>query len=275
MVQARQEQTQDLNSARPQARRAPMTDDLDTAQKEIARLTLELNRARSELEEFTYSVSHDLRASLRHVTAYVQIIKEDLGGSSDKGITASLDTVSVAAKHMALLIDGLMELSRVGQVGIATTRIDTSQLIAELKNTLVTDVAGRQIDWSIAPDFPLVVGDPALIRQVWSKLLTNALKYTRSRADTRIEINWVLVEGGFCEFHILDNGVGFNPRFKEKLFKVFQRLHSATEFEGTGLGLALTRKIVERHGGIVWAEGDVDAGCDIGFTLPMALRESA
>jgi len=251
-----------------------MTDDTDAAQQEIARLTLELNRARAELEEFTYSVSHDLRASLRHVTAYVQIIKEDLGRNTDKGVTASLDTVSVAAKHMALLIDGLMELSRAGQVGIATMLIDTSQLIAELKNTLLADIAGRQIEWSIAPDFPLVMGDPALIRQVWSKLLTNALKYTRSRAVTRIEINWVFAEGDFCAFHIKDNGVGFNPRFKEKLFKVFQRLHSATEFEGTGLGLALTRKIVERHGGTVWAEGDVDAGCNIGFTLPLVVKES-
>lgn len=252
-----------------------MAHDLHTVQQEIAQLRLELSRARAELEEFTYSVSHDLRASLRHVTAYVQIIKEDLGGNTDLSISASLDTVSVAAKHMGLLIDGLMELSRVGQVGIATTRMDTSQLIVELKNTLVTDIAGRQIEWSIAPDFPLVIGDPALIRQVWSKLLTNALKYTRSRAVTRIGISWVLNEGGFCEFHIKDNGVGFNPRFKEKLFKVFQRLHSATEFEGTGLGLALTRKIVERHGGTVWASGDVDAGCDIGFTLPLAAKESA
>jgi len=252
-----------------------MADDLDTAQQEIARLTLELNRAKAELEEFTYSVSHDLRASLRHVTAYVQIIKEDLGRNADKGVTASLDTVSVAAKHMALLIDGLMELSRAGQVSITATLIDTSQLIAELKNTLVADAVGRQIEWSIAPDFPLVTGDPALIRQVWSKLLTNALKYTRSRAVTRIEINWVLAEGDFCAFHIKDNGVGFNPRFKEKLFKVFQRLHSATEFEGTGLGLALTRKIVERHGGTVWAEGDVDAGCDIAFTLPLVAKEPA
>jgi len=252
-----------------------MADDLDTAQQEIARLTLELNRAKAELEEFTYSVSHDLRASLRHVTAYVQIIKEDLGGNADKSVTASLDTVSVAAKQMALLIDGLMELSRVGQVGITATLIDTSQLIVELKNTLVADSAGRQIEWSIAPDFPLVTGDPASIRQVWSKLLTNALKYTRSRAVTRIEISWVFAEGEFCAFHIKDNGVGFNPRFKEKLFKVFQRLHSATEFEGTGLGLALTRKIVERHGGTVWAEGDVDAGCDIGFTLPLVAKEPA
>jgi light-regulated signal transduction histidine kinase (bacteriophytochrome) len=252
-----------------------MARDLDAAQQEIARLTQELNRARAELEEFTYSVSHDLRASLRHVTAYVQIIKEDLSANTDAGIAASLDTVSVAAKHMALLIDGLMELSRVGQVGVSLASIDTSQLIVELKCALVADMVGRQIEWSIAPDFPLVTGDPVLIRQVWSKLLTNALKYTRSRAVTRIEISWVVADGGFCTFHIKDNGVGFNPRFKEKLFKVFQRLHSATEFEGTGLGLALTRKIVERHGGTVWADGDVDAGCDIGFTLRLAVKESA
>jgi light-regulated signal transduction histidine kinase (bacteriophytochrome) len=252
-----------------------MAHDLDMAQQEIARLSQELGRARAELEEFTYSVSHDLRASLRHVTAYVQIIKEDLSGNTDKSISTSLDTVSVAAKHMGLLIDGLMELSRVGQVGITATPLDSAQMIVELQNTLVADIAGRQIEWSIAPDFPLVVGDPVLIRQVWSKLLTNALKYTRSRAITRIEISWLLDVAGFCEFHIRDNGVGFNPRFKEKLFKVFQRLHSATEFEGTGLGLALTRKIVERHGGTVWAAGDVDAGCDIGFTLPLAAKESA
>lgn len=246
-----------------------MPDDLDAARREIAQLKLELNRASAELEEFTYSVSHDLRASLRHVTAYVQIIKEDLGGHPDKGIATSLDTVSVAAKHMGLLIDGLMELSRVGHTGVNPARIDTSALLHEVMGTHMADMAGRQIEWNIAPDFPPVSGDPVLIRQIWSKLLSNALKYTRSRAVARIEISCALANHGLCVFHIKDNGVGFNPRFKEKLFKVFQRLHSATEFEGTGLGLALTRKIVERHGGTVWAEGDVDAGCDIGFTLPL------
>ena len=245
----------------------------DVVQQDIARLQLQLTQARAELEEFTYSVSHDLRASLRHVTAYVQIIKEDLGGHADKSVTASLDTVSVAARHMGVLIDGLMELSRVGQVGIAASRVDMGQLLQELLGTLASDLAGRQIEWTVAPDFPLVRGDAALIRQLWSKLLSNALKYTRSRATARIEISWVMTDSGFCAFHIKDNGVGFNPRFKEKLFKVFQRLHSATEFEGTGLGLALTRKIVERHGGAVWAEGDVDAGCDIAFTLPLFVQQ--
>lgn len=250
-----------------------MPSDLEALQDEVARLKRELNQARAELEEFTFSVSHDLRASLRHVTAYVQIIKEDLGGHADKGVTSSLDTVGVAAKHMGLLIDGLMELSRLGQAGVKPVAIDTGLLLRELTNTLVADVAGRQIEWHVAPDFPLASGDPALIRQVWGKLLSNALKYTRSREIARVEISWAVADNGFCAFHIKDNGVGFNPRFKEKLFKVFQRLHSATEFEGTGLGLALTRKIVELHGGIVWAEGDVDAGCDIGFTLPLVLND--
>ena len=122
-----------------------MPDDLDAARREIAQLKLELNRASAELEEFTYSVSHDLRASLRHVTAYVQIIKEDLGGNTDEGIATSLDTVSVAAKHMGLLIDGLMELSRVGHTGVNPARIDTSALLHELMGTHMPDMAGRQI----------------------------------------------------------------------------------------------------------------------------------
>ncbi|MFM2276444.1 MAG: hypothetical protein RL211_2316 [Pseudomonadota bacterium] len=246
-----------------------MPDDLDAARREIAKLKLELNQARADLEEFTYSVSHDLRASLRHVTAYVQIIKEDLGGQPDKGITTSLDTVSVAAKHMGLLIDGLMELSRVGHTGVNPARIDTSALLHELMGTHMADMAGRQIEWDIAPDFPPVGADPVLIRQIWNKLLSNALKYTRCTKVAHIEISWALTDNGLCIFHIKDNGVGFNPRYREKLFKVFQRLHRATEFEGIGLGLALTRKIVQRHGGTVWAEGNVDAGCDIGFTLPL------
>ncbi|MEY4883572.1 MAG: hypothetical protein RIS34_1426 [Pseudomonadota bacterium] len=250
-----------------------MNHEPNTPQQEIALLQVQLAQARAELQEFTYSVSHDLRASLRHVTAYVQIIKEDLGQHPDPAIIASLKTVSVAAKHMGVLIDGLTELSKLGHAAVSNGCVDTGQLLQDLQGTatsaLAADVADRQIEWAVAQDFPPVCADAALVRQVWNKLLSNALKYTRGRPVARIEIGWALADNGFCVFHIKDNGVGFNPRFKEKLFRVFQRLHSATEFEGTGLGLALTRKIVERHGGTVWAEGDVDAGCTIRFTLPL------
>jgi light-regulated signal transduction histidine kinase (bacteriophytochrome) len=246
-----------------------MSTELDAAQQEIARLKLELERARAELEEFTYSVSHDLRASLRHVTAYVQVIREDLGSHADKGITSSLETVSSASRRMGLMIDGLTEFSRAGKADLSPAGVDTAVLLQELRRGLMAELAGREVEWVIATDFPLVSADPALLRQVWSRLISNALKFSRGRALASIEITWSPAEPGFCAFHIKDNGAGFNPRYQEKLFKVFQRLHSEREFEGIGLGLAMVRKMVERHGGAAWAQTDVDAGCTVSFTLPL------
>lgn len=236
--------------------------------QEIARLQHELTQAKAELEEFTSSVSHDLRASLRHVNAYVQIIKEDLGDQGDASIKAHLETVSQAARTMSRQIDGLMELSRLTRFDLQPVAVDVGQLAQEVWASLASSVDGRVVNWRVAPDFPMLRCDMALIRQVLTHLLSNALKFSTPRAAIDIEVTWRTHASGLCAVTVADQGVGFNPQYVGKLFHVFQRLHGAREFAGLGMGLALTRKIVERHGGAVWATGAVDAGCSVSFTLP-------
>lgn len=239
-------------------------------QRENERLQRELNQARAELEDFTYSVSHDLRASLRHVNAYVQIIREDLGEQRHAATAAHLDTVSQAARHMGRQIDGLMELARLTQAEVQPSTLDVGQLVREVCTALAPALAGRAIGWQVAPDFPALQGDAALVRQALTHLLANASKFTATRAVAEIKVSWQAHASGQCAITVTDNGVGFNPQYQDKLFHAFQRLHSGREFDGIGMGLALTRKIVERHGGLVWASAVPDAGCSVGFTLPRA-----
>ncbi|MBT9505896.1 ATP-binding protein [Rhodoferax sp.] len=247
-----------------------MTDTPQALQQENERLQRELGQARAELEDFTYSVSHDLRASLRHVNAYVKIIKEDLGDQPPALLISHLDTVSHAARQMGQQIDGLMELSRLARVDVQLSALDMAALIRDVRASLPPALDGHVFEWQVAPDFPPLQGDGLLIRQVLVHLLSNALKFSGTRALARIEISWQAHDGGLCALTVKDNGVGFNPQYVDKLFHAFQRLHSSREFEGIGMGLALTRKIVERHGGAVWASGAPDAGCSVSFTLPLA-----
>ncbi|MDO9198893.1 ATP-binding protein [Rhodoferax sp.] len=246
-----------------------MTIRVAALQQENERLQRELSQARSELEDFTYSVSHDLRASLRHVNAYVQIIREDLGDQGDAATVTHLDTVSHAARQMGRQIDGLMELSRLTQANLEPTTVDAGELVRDVCAALAPALAGRSVEWQVAPDFPALACDAALIRQALTHLLSNALKFTGPRPLAEIKVTWQAHASGQCAITVTDNGVGFNAQYKDKLFHAFQRLHSAREFEGIGMGLALTRKIVERHGGVVWASGAPDAGCSISFTLPL------
>lgn len=247
-----------------------MTDTLEALQRENERLQRELGQARAELDDFTYSVSHDLRASLRHVSAYVQIIKEDLGDQTGCAMAAHLETVSHAARQMQRQIDGLMELARLTQVSLQLSAVDIGELVRDVCTSLAPALAGRDVEWQVAPDFPALQGDAALMRQVLAHLLSNALKFSGTRPVAVIKVNWQAHASGQCAITVTDNGVGFNPQYKDKLFHAFQRLHSAREFEGIGMGLALTRKIVERHSGAVSADGAPDAGCSMSFTLPLA-----
>ena len=150
-----------------------------------------------------------------------------------------------------------------------TITIPMGLLVAEARKGVEAEAQGRQVVWQIPDDFPQVHCDPVLLRQVWGNLLSNALKYSRTRAETCITLSWQQHDATHWAFQVADNGVGFDPQFQDKLFGMFQRLHSASEFEGTGIGLALTRKIVERHGGSIWATGAKDKGCTISFTLPI------
>ena len=263
---------------------------LHAACRENEQLKRQLAAVTRELESFTYSVSHDLRASLRHISAFVEIVNEDLGGHVNAGVASHLTTITLAAQHMTRMIDALMALSRLGHIDLVLSRVAMGPLIAEVCESLERGAgpeAGHQpIQWQIADDFPATLADVVLVRQVWQQLISNAVKFTRAGANVRasatpgaiagaakIQIGWHLPGDGQCEMFVKDNGVGFNPKFRAKLFQVFQRLHSASAFEGIGMGLALSRRIVERHGGSIDAKAEVAAGCEVRFTLPLADRE--
>lgn len=239
----------------------------DPAQAQIAVLEAELAAARAELQEFSYTVSHDLRADLRHILAFSEILEEDVGPQLDAQARSHLATISTAARHMGGLMDGLMAYSRLGTVPLQVTLVEPKGMVQDVCLALQACHPQREIEWRVAPGLPAVQADATLLRQVLEHLLDNAVKFTAPRAPAVIEFGW---DASSSAFFVRDNGVGFNAAHQAKLFHVFQRLHSQTQFAGLGMGLALTRKIVERHGGWVWAEGEVDAGCCTRFTLPLA-----
>ena len=247
-----------------------MTTELDDARAEIARLQQQLAQARLALEDFTYSVSHDLRASLRHVSEYLKIVREDLGDGVAAPIASHLNTAGEAAAQMGRLMDGLLELSRIDRVELQLADVDLSLLVADARRQLEMDAGQRRIEWNIAPDLPHVRGDMVLLGRMLAHLLANALKFTRPCAPATIAVGWTRQDGGHCELRIQDNGVGFDARLQDRLFRVFQRLHNPREFEGVGIGLALARRVVERHGGTIRARGDMAPGCQISLTLPLA-----
>ena len=242
---------------------------LRAARDEVQVLQRELALLRQRLEDFTYSVSHDLRAPLRHVSAYLKIIREDLPQPVEPAILSHLQTAGDAAALMGQQIDGLLELSRTGRVDMQWADVDLRRLVAEVQDKLAPEIGARAIDWQLAPDLPQLHGDITLLGRLLLCLLSNAVKFTRATPAARIRIGWQPAGPGWCEVQIEDNGAGFDPRFADRLFKVFQRLHSGRQFEGLGVGLALVRLVAERHGGTVRAEGAVDAGCRVSLLLPM------
>lgn len=245
---------------------------------QIAQLQAELQSVRSEMQDFTYTVSHDLRAHLRHILAYADLVQEDAGDSLNADVRAHLDTITGAARQMGLLMDGLMELSRLGTVPMQTMPLELGGLVQEVCDALRASQAQRDIELRIAQDFPKVQADAELIRQVFHQVVGNAIKFTKPREQAVIELGWepaqadqANTQSSMVQFFVRDNGVGFNSSMQGKLFKVFQRLHSPRQFPGLGLGLAMTRKIMERHGGSVAAEGAPDQGCCVRLQLPRAV----
>ncbi|HEY3158829.1 MAG TPA: ATP-binding protein [Vicinamibacterales bacterium] len=228
--------------------------------------TEELHASNSELEAFSYSVSHDLRAPLRHITGFATLLEQQAGASLDEHGRRYLTTITEAAARMATLIDDLLAFSRMGRASVSKRRVDLSQLVGEARNEVSADLNGRRIAWEIH-DLPAVDADPALLRPVLVNLLSNAVKYTGTRDHARIEVGTESRDGEVVVF-VRDNGVGFDMAYAHKLFGVFQRLHRADEFGGTGIGLANVRRIIQRHGGRTWAEGAVDAGATFYFSLP-------
>ena len=268
------ETPEEVNPARP-LDSSPAGPETELAQAQVADLQRQLAQARQVLEDFTYSVSHDLRAPLRHVASYLKIIREDLGDAVDPGILSHLQTAGDAAVQMGRLMDGLLELSRTGRVELQPSRVELQRVVAEVREKLAPAIAERRILWRVAPDLPAVHGDLALLGQMLLCLLDNAVKFTRQSEAASIDIGWHAQGDARCELYIQDNGAGFDPRFADKLFRVFQRLHSARQFEGIGVGLALARLIVERHGGSIRAQGEPGAGCRVSLTLPLASGAAA
>ena len=235
----------------------------------VRRRTADLQAANKELESFSYSVSHDLRAPLRHMDGFVKLLQERESSRLDVTSVHYLCRIGEAAKKMGTLIDDLLAFSRTSRAEPQAKRLELTPLVCEVQRELMAITPDRTIQWDIAP-LPAVVGDAALLRQVWANLLSNAIKYTARRSDAHIEVT--ASRGDNCEVVVAvrDNGAGFDSRYAHKLFGVFQRLHHADEFEGTGIGLATVHRIVQRHGGRVWAEGEVDHGATFYVALPAA-----
>ena len=236
-------------------------------ERRVAERTSQLEQANKELEAFSYSVSHDLRAPLRHINGFVEILRQGPVWSSlhEEG-RLFLGAIAEAAQRMGTLIDDLLAFSRMGRAELRQTPVDNDELVREVVRDLTRDVIGRDIQWDIEP-LPQVFADRAMIRQVWANLLSNAVKYTRHRDRAEIGIS-CRSTGGAYEFRVRDNGAGFDMQYVDKLFGVFQRLHQREEFDGTGIGLANVRRIVTRHGGRAWAEGKTGEGATFYFTIP-------
>lgn len=229
--------------------------------------------ANKELEAFSYSVSHDLRAPLRHISGFVQLLQAQAQGQLADSGRHYLEIIAGASKKMGELIDDLLSFSRTGRAQMRLETVPLGLLVEECRRELEPEQRGRTIEWEVGP-LPAVQADRALLRQVLANLLGNAIKYTRNRPVARIEVS-ARQEQGEIVVCIRDNGAGFDMQYANKLFGVFQRLHSETEFEGTGIGLANVRRIVVRHGGRTWAEGQVDQGAAFYFTLPVSPAQTA
>jgi len=228
--------------------------------------TAQLADANRELEAFAYSVSHDLRAPLRAIDGYGRMLEEDHAPRLDDEGRRLLNVVRSSTKGMGQLIDDLLAFSRAGHGDLVRARVDMTRLARDVWTSLATpaEVAGVTFRLDALPE---AESDPTLMRQVWVNLLSNALKFTRGHPAPAVAVG-ARIESGRAVYFVQDNGVGFDPRYRDKLFGVFQRLHSATKFEGTGVGLALVQRIVTRHGGTVWADGAVGEGATFHFTLP-------
>ncbi|MBI5278107.1 MAG: response regulator [Burkholderiales bacterium] len=240
--------------------------ELQHSKEELQSLNARLEGANRELESFSYSVSHDLRAPLRSINGYSQMLARDSASTLSPEARRYLGIITDASVQMDQLIDDLLEFSRMGRAELRESIVDPEALAREVVQTLDRANEGRTIVWQIAP-LPPVLGDASMLRQVFANLLGNAVKYTRPRDPARIEISSAGEEDGRVVVSVRDNGVGFDMQYADRLFGVFQRLHRADEFEGTGIGLASVRRIVERHGGRVWAEGRPGEGATFHFTL--------
>jgi light-regulated signal transduction histidine kinase (bacteriophytochrome) len=236
--------------------------------EELAELSGELTRSNKELEAFSYSVSHDLRAPFRHIVGYSELLRDRAGEKLDGQERRYLSAIAEAAQQAGKLVDNLLAYSRMGRARLDLRPVDMYELVEEARATASRDAEGRRVDWRIGR-LPVVQCDLIMVRQLLENLFSNALKYTRPRELAIIDVD-ATTEGGEHVFSVRDNGIGFDMAYADKLFGVFQRMHRMEDFEGTGIGLANVRRIAARHGGRTWAEAAVDRGATFYFTLPEA-----
>jgi signal transduction histidine kinase/DNA-binding response OmpR family regulator len=237
-------------------------------EQRVKQRTEQLELANRELEAFSYSVSHDLRAPLRHMDGFAEILKCSIPENQlNEQVEIALRAISEAVRKMGRLIEDLLAFSRTGRAEMHATPVNLSTALNKVRAELECDCQGRNICWEIQP-LPTVDGDPEMLRLVFTNLLANALKYTKRCEKARIEVG-IQPADSETIVYVRDNGVGFDPQYAHKLFGVFQRLHAAKEFDGTGIGLAIVRRIVTRHGGRTWAEGSLGNGATFYVSLPL------
>ena len=242
-------------------------------EKRVAERTQQLVAANKDLDVFSHMVSHDLRAPLRHINSFLTLLIEDLGEVKEPSIKQYLNSISSAAKRMSAMIEGLLEYARLGRVAIEAQTVPLAPLVHGVIDHLKLENPDRNISWTVAEDLPVVRGDAMLLAEVITNLLHNSVKYTRRQPHAEIDVGWQVNPLGGRTFFVHDNGVGFDLEKANNLFVMFQRQHHSMDFEGNGTGLALTQRIIERHGGRIWAETAPGEGCTFYFTLPFDSME--
>ena len=240
--------------------------------QELAKRAAELETTNKELESFAYSVSHDLRAPLRHTVGFAELLQKQASSSLDDKSRRYMQLILESSKRIGNLIDDLLGFSRIGRAETNKSEVDMESLVGEVVAELGQETKDRNIDWNIGP-LPVCYGDRSMLKVVLMNLLSNAVKFTRIRKRVEIEIGCADRCEDQAELFVRDNGAGFDMQYVDKLFGVFQRLHLAEEFEGTGIGLATVQRIIHRHGGEVRAEGAVDQGAAFYFSLPRARKQ--
>jgi signal transduction histidine kinase len=238
----------------------------------IAALEAQVLALRQEMQDFSYTVSHDLRAPLRHIVSFAHLVQEDAGPLLNEEVQGFLKTITDSARHMGVLLDGLMELSRAGTVPLHIETVDLRTLLLDVVEEVKFKYASRTIDWQIDPPLPEVLVDEKLLRQALLQVLDNAAKFTSTQEAAQVVVACETKKssdaGNQVVLEVRDNGVGFNSALSKQLFHPFQRLHSQQQFAGIGMGLALARKQLARMGGTITAQAEVGQGCTVQLTLP-------
>jgi signal transduction histidine kinase len=258
--------------AQIQERDAALGESRDRLEQKVQARTAQLTALNAELEAFSYSVSHDLRAPLRHVSGFSQILKEEYGPAMDPAAQGYLEKIQDATSNMGRLIEALLKMAQISRKELVSAVTDLNLLVREVIAELQPELEGRRIEWQLA-DLPSAECDSYLLKQVFANLISNAVKYTRRREVAIIEIAHV-AEQDAPVFFIRDNGAGFDEKYADKLFGVFQRLHNAKEFEGTGVGLSTVQRIIRKHGGEIWAKGELNQGATFFFSLQARSQEA-